>query len=311
MKSLKETRIVYMGTPSMSAKILEYLIQDGFNIVGVIAQEDKPQGRKAILQNVPTKVVAEKYNIPVFQPHRIRKEYEFVKDLKPDLILTMAYGQIIPQGLLDIPSLGCLNIHGSILPKYRGAAPIQRALINGETKTGVTLMEMIDKMDAGRMYAFEECVISENDNYTSLCDKIVDCGIRVLKNNLLTYLEGNLPGVIQDENQVTFADKISVEDERLDLSKTTKNFLNRIRGLSEEPGGYTYLNNLKFKIFKAHKISDNKTKEVGTLSISKKVVLQLVDGEIELDEVQLESKKKMDAKSFANGNRNLDGVILK
>ena len=311
MKSLKETRIVYMGTPNMSAKILEYLIQDGFNIVGVIAQEDKPQGRKAILQKVPTKVVAEKYNIPVFQPHRIRKEYEFVKDLKPDLILTMAYGQIIPQGLLDIPRLGCLNIHGSILPKYRGAAPIQRALINGETKTGVTLMEMIDKMDAGRMYAFEECEISENDNYTSLCDKIVDCGIRVLKNNLLTYLEGNLPGVIQDENQVTFADKISVEDERLDLSKTTKNFLNWIRGLSEEPGGYVYLNNLKFKIFKAHKISDNKTKEVGTLSISKKVVLQLVDGEIELDEVQLESKKKMDAKSFANGNRNLDGVILK
>lgn len=311
MKSLKETRIVYMGTPSMSAKILEYLIQDGFNIVGVIAQEDKPQGRKAILQKVPTKVVAEKYNIPVFQPHRIRKEYEFVKDLKPDLILTMAYGQIIPQGLLDIPRLGCLNIHGSILPKYRGAAPIQRALINGETKTGVTLMEMIDKMDAGRMYAFEECEISENDNYTSLCNKIVDCGIRVLKNNLLIYLEGNLPGVIQDENQVTFADKISVEDERLDLSKTTKNFLNWIRGLSEEPGGYVYLNNLKFKIFKAHKISDNKTKEVGTLSISKKVVLQLVDGEIELDEVQLESKKKMDAKSFANGNRNLDGVILK
>lgn len=311
MKQKKDYRIIYMGTPMMSAKILESLIQDGFNIVALIAQEDKPQGRKGILEKVPTKVVAEKYNIPVYQPHRIRKEYEFVKELNPDLILTMAYGQIIPQGLLDIPTKGCLNIHGSILPKYRGAAPIQRAIINGEKKTGVTLMEMIDKMDAGRMYAFEECEILESDNYTSLCDKIVDCGIRVIKNNLLTYLEGNLKGQIQDENQVTFADKINAEDEKVDLSKTTKEILNWIRGLSEEPGGYVYLNNLKFKIYKAHQISENKSNQVGLLTISKRVILQLVDGEIELDEVQLEGKKKMDAKSFANGSHHLNGVIVK
>ena len=311
MKQKKDYRIIYMGTPMMSAKILESLIQDGFNIVALIAQEDKPQGRKGILEKVPTKVVAEKYNIPVYQPHRIRKEYEFVKELNPDLILTMAYGQIIPQGLLDIPTRGCLNIHGSILPKYRGAAPIQRAIINGEKKTGVTLMEMIDKMDAGRMYAFEECEILESDNYTSLCDKIVDCGIRVIKNNLLTYLEGNLKGQIQDENQVTFADKINAEDEKIDLSKTTKEILNWIRGLSEEPGGYVYLNNLKFKIYKAHQINESKSNQVGLLTISKKVILQLVDGEIELDEVQLEGKKKMDAKCFANGSRHLNGVIVK
>ena len=311
MKSLSDYRIVYMGTPKMSADILEYLIQEGFNIVALIAQEDKPQGRKAILQKVPTKVVAEKYGIPVYQPHRIRKEYEFVRELNPDLILTMAYGQIVPQGLLDIPRLGCLNIHGSILPKYRGAAPIQRAIIDGETKTGVTLMEMVDKMDAGKMYAFEECTIEPNDNYTSLCEKIVECGNRVIKNNLLNYLEGNLKGTEQDENFVTFADKINAEDEKLDLSKTTKLLLNWIRGLSEEPGGYIYVNGLKFKIYKAHQISDNVTKEVGTLTIAKRVILQLVDGEIELDEVQLEGKKKMDAKSFANGSRQLDGVVAK
>lgn len=281
-----------MGTPEMSARILENLIQDGFNIVALIAQEDKVQGRKAILQKVPTKLVAEKYNIPVYQPHRIRKDYEFVKDLKPDLILTMAYGQIIPQGLLDIPSLGCLNIHGSILPKYRGAAPIQRAIIEGEKKTGVTLMEMIDKMDAGKMFAFEECEISPDDNYSSLCNKIVECGNRVIKNNLMSYLEGNLKGIEQDENKVTFADKIKPEDEKLDLSKPTNLFLNWVRGLSEEPGGYIYLNNLKFKIYKAHKISENRNSEVGTITISKRVILQLSDGEIELDEVQLEGKKE-------------------
>ena len=309
MKPISDYRIIYMGTPEMSAKILESLIQDGFNVVALIAQEDKPQGRKVILQKVPTKVVAEKYNIPVYQPHRIRKEYEFVRDLKPDLILTMAYGQIIPQGLLDIPTLGCLNIHGSILPKYRGAAPIQRAIIDGETKTGVTLMEMVDKMDAGKMYAFEECEISPDDNYTQLCDKIVECGIRVVKNNLVAYLEGKLLGAEQDEKLVTFADKIKAEDERLDLSKPTKNILNWIRGLSEEPGGYIYLNGFKLKIFKAHQVSDKQNAPVGKVSINKRVVLQLSDGEIELDIVQLEGKKKMDAKSFANGNHQLDGLI--
>ena len=311
MKSLNDYRIIYMGTPEMSAKILESLIKDGFNIVALIAQEDKPQGRKAILQKVPTKVVAEKYNIPVYQPHRIRKEYEFVKELKPDLILTMAYGQIIPQGLLDIPRLGCLNIHGSLLPKYRGAAPIQRAIINGETKTGVTLMEMIDKMDAGKMFAFEECSIEADETYSQLCEKIVDCGIRVIRNNLPTYLDGKLPGVEQDEKEVTFADKILPEDEKLDLSKPINLFLNWVRGLSEEPGGYIYVNDLKLKIFKAHKYSDNVANKVGTLSVSKKVILQLNDGEVELDEVQLAGKKKMDAKSFANGSRHLDKVIAK
>ena len=311
MKPRSEYRIIYMGTPMMSAEILEYLIQDDFNIVALIAQEDKPQGRKGLLQKVPTKVVAEKYNIPVYQPHRIRKDYEFVKELKPDLILTMAYGQIIPQGLLDIPTHGCLNIHGSLLPKYRGAAPIQRAIIDGETKTGVTLMEMIDKMDAGRMYAFEECEISPDDNYTSLCKKIVDCGKRVLKNNLDLYFEGKLQGIEQDEKLVTFADKISSFDEKVDLSKTTKKLLNWIRGLSEEPGGYILLNDLKFKIFKAHKISDEITSEVGTLIINKRTILQLVDGQIELDEVQLEGKKKMDGRSFANGSHHLNNIIAK
>lgn len=309
MKSIKDYRIVYMGTPSMSAKILDAMIEEGFNIVAVIAQEDKPQGRKGILEKVPTKVVAEAHNIPVFQPHRIRKEYEFVRDLKPDLILTMAYGQIVPQELLNIPRLGCLNIHGSILPKYRGAAPIQRAIINGETKTGVTLMEMIDKMDAGKMYAFEECEISKDDNYTSLCDKIVECGIKLIRNNLLDYLKGNLPGTMQDEKEVSFADKILPKDEKLDLSKNSFEFINMIRGLSEEPGAYILVNNLKLKIFKAHLVSNETTNQIGTILINKRVFLQLKDGLIELDVVQLEGKKKMDDKSFANGNKHLNNLI--
>ena len=311
MNSLKDYRIVYMGTPLMSAEILESLIKDGLNIIAVIAQEDKPQGRKAILQKVPTKEVAEHYNIPVFQPHRIRTDFDFVKELKPDLILTMAYGQIIPQGLIDIPKYGCLNIHGSLLPKYRGAAPLQRAIINNEVKTGVTLMEMIDKMDAGKMFAFEECEILPEDNYSQLCKKIVECGIRLIRNNLEKYFKGELPGIEQNEKEVTFAEKILPEDEKLDLSKSCQIFINYVRALSDEPGAYFLVNNLKLKVFKAHQVSSIPNPNPGTLKVGKRASICLSDGEVELDEVQLEGKKRMDGKSFANGSHHLDGVIAK
>ena len=131
-------RIILMGTPNISAKVFEGIICAGYHVVAIIAQPDRPFGRKKILEPVPTKVIAEKYNIPVYQPVKIRKEYDFVKELKPDVIITLAYGQIVPQELLDIPTLGCINLHGSLLPKYRGAAPIQYALINNEKKTGMT-----------------------------------------------------------------------------------------------------------------------------------------------------------------------------
>lgn len=311
MINLKDFRIVYMGTPIMSAKILRYMIEEGFNVVAVIAQEDKPVGRKGTLEKVPTKVVAEEFGIPVYQPHRMRKEFEFARSLNADLILTMAYGQIVPQELLDMPKLGALNLHGSILPKYRGAAPIQRAIMNGEKETGVTLMEMVDKMDAGKMFGTVKCEISDCDNYTSLCEKIVDCGKQVVKTLLPLYFEGKLNGVEQDENLVTFADKISKEDEKLDLNKSTYEFINFLRSISETPGGYLVLDDKKFKILGAKKWSDSTQKSIGTLTINKRLILQLKDGEIELTEVQLEGKKKMDGRSFANGNQKLNQTILK
>ena len=310
MKDFGEYRLIFMGTPSIAARVFEALIQKGYHFVALIAQEDKPVGRKGILEPVPTKVVAQKYNIPVYQPHKIRLDYEFVKELKPDLILTMAYGQIVPQGLLDIPQLGCLNLHGSLLPKYRGAAPIQRAIIDGEAKTGITLMEMVDKMDAGKMYAKEEVVIAPEDNYTLLCEKMSDAAIKVCIDNLPAYLDGKLLGEEQDESLVTIANKIKPEDEKLDLSKSTKEFIDYIRGLSEEPGGYIFVEDKKFKIFKAHKV-DLPKKEVGCIEVNKNVYLHLGDGVILLDEVQLEGKKKMDSKSFSNGNKMLNGKIAK
>ena len=311
MKSLSDYRIVYMGTPKISAQILEKMIEDGFNIVAVIAQEDKPVGRKGVLEPVPTKQVALAHNIPVYQPHRIRKEYEFVKDLKPDLILTMAYGQIVPHELLVIPKLGCLNLHGSLLPKLRGAAPIQRAILNGDTVTGVTLMEMVDEMDAGKMFAKEACAITDEDTTTSLQQKIVECAVKLVEEKLPLYLDGKLPGEEQDPKEVTFADKIQPEDEKVSFKLATHKFIRYVHALSEEPGAYVYLDDLKLKLFRVHYVNKETNNPVGTLLIVKGTYIQLKDGVIQVDEIQLEGKKKMDGKSFANGSQKLHQKILK
>ena len=309
----KDAKIIFMGTPEISSKVLEGLILDGYNIIAVIAQPDRPVGRKKILMSVPTKVVAEKYNIPVYQPVKIRKEYEFVNDLHPDLILTLAYGQIVPQGLLDIPTFGAINLHGSLLPKYRGAAPIQYALLNNDKVTGMTLMRMTKEMDAGEMYAKKEIEIDEEDNSTSLFIKMGVLALELAKESLPLFLEGKLEGIPQDESQVTFAPSIKPEEEKIDLNKTKEQIFGQIRALSETPGAYLYLNELKLKIYKAKIVSDEILGEAGTIVKADKggLYLQTVNGIIALLDLQKEGKNRMDYKSFINGNQNLVGQLLK
>ena len=303
--------IVYMGTPEISASVLSALLDAGFPIKALIASPDKEVGRKRILTPVPTKVVAAAHGIPVFQPVKIRNDYAFLNELKPDLILTMAYGQIVPQAVLDIPRQGCLNLHGSLLPKLRGAAPIQRAIINGDAKTGVTLMEMVAAMDAGKMYASVEVDILPEDNYGSLCQKIAQAAAEVAIEAVPLYAKGLLPGVPQDEAEVTFAAKILPEDEKLDLSLSTKDFVNFIRGLSPTPGGYLLLEGEKFKILGAKPFDKATQDEVGTLRFQKKfATLQLADGRIALMRVQPSGKNEMDAAGFANGYRRYEGARL-
>lgn len=309
----KDAKIIFMGTPEISSKVLEGLILDGYNIIAVIAQPDRPVGRKKILMPVPTKVVAEKYNIPVYQPVKIRKEYEFVNDLHPDLILTLAYGQIVPQGLLDIPTFGAINLHGSLLPKYRGAAPIQYALLNNDKVTGMTLMRMTKEMDAGEMYAKKEIMIDEEDNSTSLFIKMGDLALELAKESLPLFLEGKLEGIPQDESQVTFAPSIKPEEEKIDLNKTKEQIFGQIRALSETPGAYLYLNELKLKIYKVKIVSDEMIGEAGTIVKADKggLYLQTINGIIALLDLQKEGKNRMDYKSFVNGNQNLVGQLLK
>ena len=301
---IKSKRIIFMGTPNISSKVLEGLILNGYNVVAVIAQPDREVGRKKVLEPVPTKVVAEKYNILVYQPVKIRKDYEFVKELSPDVIVTLAYGQIVPQGLLDIPKQGCINLHGSLLPKYRGAAPIQYALINNEKVTGMTLMKMVKEMDAGEMYATEEVEISEDDNATSLFEKMGDAALRLILKALPIYLEGNLKGVAQDESLVTFAPSIKPEEEKIDLSKTKEEIYGLIRGLSDVPGAYLYFEDTKLKIYRAKIVSDETLGEVGEIVKADKfgLYMQTVNGVLSLLDLQQEGKKRMDYKSFVNGH---------
>ena len=305
MKS-KEIRIVYMGTPSISAYVLEKMIIDGYNIVGLISQPDRPVGRKRIITPTPTKEVALKYNIPVYQKEKIRLDYEFLKEIKPDLILTLAYGQILPQGLLDIPPLGCLNLHGSLLPKYRGAAPIQYALFNNEKETGMSLMEMTAKMDAGRVYAVNKFDIKEDDNASSLFMKMANAAYELVASSLEDYVLGNLKGEEQDESLVSFAPTIKKEEEHLDLSKDVYTLYGYIRGLSDTPGAYLNAPFGKLKIYQAKVISSSIKGEVGEIIASNNkegILLQCLNGILKLEIIQKEGKAKMDALSFINGNK--------
>ena len=309
-------RIIYMGTPKLSSYILEGLINEGYNIIGVVTQEDRPVGRKGIMTPPPVKETALKYDIPVFQVKKIRDDYSFVEEKKPDLIITCAYGQLVPQGLLNIPPLGCLNVHGSLLPKYRGASPIQQALINGDEESGVTIMEMIFRMDAGKMFHKKVVDVLVDDNYDSLSEKIKKIGLEALLEMLPGYIEKKLQniqfGEEQDENLVTKCGKITKEQEHLSLDFTKEQFLNWVRGLSENPGGYVLLDNQVFKILKAKIHSSKVTGKVGEIVQADKngLILQLKDGQIALLEVQKQGKNKMDYKSFVNGNRDLVGEIV-
>lgn len=308
----KELNLLFMGTPEISAYVFEQMILDGYHFVGLVAQPDHPVGRKGIIEKVPTKVIAEKYNIPVFQPIKIRKDFSFMDNLKVDLVITLAYGQIVPQGFLDIPRFGCLNLHGSLLPKLRGASPVQTALINNEKVTGVTLMEMVAAMDAGRMYGKKEVTIEEDDNATSLFKKISEAAKDLVLELLPKYVNGELEGIPQDENEVTFCSLIKPEQEKLDLSKDILEVYGYIRGLSDEPGAYLYLDNQKLKIFKAKIANDLVTSEVGTIVQADKrgLLLQCQNGQLAILELQKEGKKRMDYKAFINGNQNLLGTKL-
>ena len=219
---MNDARIIFIGTPEFACPILQTLVDEGYNVVAAVCQPDRPTGRKQVITPTPVHALADKLNIPVLQPEKLRTEYQPVLDYKPDLIVTAAYGQIVPEVILKAPRYGCLNIHPSLLPKYRGGAPIHHAVWAGDEKTGVCLMEMVKAMDAGRVYARCELPIGPDETTSELYEKLQDAACTLLKESLPLYLEGKLEGEPQDESLVVIARNISKEDEQVHFAKEEK-----------------------------------------------------------------------------------------
>jgi len=310
---MNKNSIVFLGTPDISAKLLEFMILKGFNIIGVITQEDKPKGRKKILTPSYVCLIADKYNIPCYKPHKLNLDYQFLIDLNPDLLLTFAYGQILSEKVLSFSKYKPLNIHTSLLPKYRGASPIQAALYNGDKITGVSLMEMVKEMDAGDIYAQEIVEINAEDNYTSLSSKLCDKACELVLNNLDKYFNNELVGIKQDTSKVFIVHKILKEDEHLNLYVKPHDFVNQVRSLANEPGGYLVWNDQNLKILKCEYYSDEIIGATGEIIKCDKneILLQVEKGIVSLKLLQKSGKNICTNKEFYNGNNNFKGTILK
>lgn len=297
---MKNKNVVFMGTPDFAVPVLEMLIEET-NIVMVVTQPDKEVGRKKELVFSPVKNVAIKNNIKIFQPNRIRKDFEELKNIDIDMIVTCAYGQIIPKEVLDMPKYGAINVHASILPKYRGSAPIQWSLFNGDSKTGVTIMYMDEGMDTGDIIEIKEINIENDDNVGTLHDKLSVLGKDLLKETLPKIFDGTNNRIKQGDN-FSLAPMVKREDERLDFSKSGKEIINRIRGLNPWPLANIIINNLEIKVLEAE-FEEANVKSVGVIEALDKKVLGITckDGIIYLKKIKPSGKKVMDIESFING----------
>ena len=300
------TKIVFMGTPDFSVGVLERLIQDGHEIVGVVTQPDRPVGRKRILTPPPVKVIAEKHGIPVLQPEKIRVDTEVDKvlALEPDLIVTAAFGQILPNRLLEAPKFGCINVHASLLPELRGGAPIHYAIMQGKEKTGVTIMYMVEKLDAGDMLAKIEVPIEEKDHTGSLHDKLSKAGAELVSQTIPKLLNGEITPIKQNDEEATFAPNIKREQELIDWTKDGEAIYNHIRGLHPWPVAYTLLNGTVLKVWWGEKVKTDKQGNPGeVIEIEKDgfIVKTGNDTAIKITDLQLAGKKRMTADQMLRG----------
>lgn len=292
-------KAVFMGTPEIARDALEAL-NDVLDVVLVVTQPDKLVGRKKVLTKSPVKLLAESLEVPVFQPYKIKEEYDAIIKLNPDIIVTCAYGQILPKELLDLPKYGALNIHASLLPKYRGGAPIERSIMNGDKKTGITLMHMDEGMDTGDMIYQEEIAIDDLDTKETLTKKLSILAQKIIKKNLPLYLDGAYESVKQDDSLASYAPIISKEDEYLSFNKSSLEVYNHIRALSPEPSVYALLDNKRYKFYEA-KLSNFKGTPGEILAIDEALTIGTLDGAIDIISLQEAGKKKMSAKDYFSG----------
>lgn len=310
-------RVVFMGTPDFAVGTLRAVVNAGYEVVGVVTQPDKPKGRGKTMQPTPVKEAAMEYNIPVFQPKRVREPgfFETLKALAPEVIVVVAFGQIIPQSILDLAPYGCVNVHASLLPKYRGAAPIQWAVIDGEEVSGVTIMRMDAGLDTGDMIAKVVVPIAKDETGESLFDKLSQAGAELLVKTLPSLEDKTAVYEKQPEESPTpYAAMITKEMGNLDFHKTAEELERLVRGLNSWPSAYTKLNGKTLKIWKAEVI-EKKTKDIalpGTVIMADESGFYIQTGKdiLSVLELQLEGKKRMEASAFLRGYSVEAGQIL-
>ncbi len=296
-------RVVFMGTPQFATAVLKSLIEENYQVVAVVTQPDKPTGRGQNLTSPPIKILAQSLGIPVLQPQKIKEHVDEILMYSPELIVTCAYGQMLPKALLDAPQFGCINVHASLLPKYRGGAPIHKAVIEGESKTGISLMKMAVKMDAGPVFAQREISIGSDDTTEIIHDRLMECAALCIREDLKKAVTNEAVYVVQDESQVSFAYNISAEDERIDFRQSGRAIYNQIRGLISWPVGHFIIEGKKCKIHQA-RFFEGKHDYRHPVFVGfqdEAMVLAVNDGWIHIMQLQIEGKKKVTAADFYHG----------
>ena len=307
-------RVIFMGTPDFAVGTLEAILAAGHEVVLTVTQPDKPKGRGKVMQASPVKLCALKHGIVIYQPKKIREKecIEYLKTFTPDIIIVAAFGQILPKEVLEMPKYGCVNVHASLLPKYRGAAPIQWAVINGDAVSGVTTMRMDTGLDTGDMIEKTEVVLAADETGGSLFDRLAREGAALCVHTMQSIEEGTAVYTKQDEAKATHVGMISKQMGHIDWRRPAVTIERLIRGLNPWPSAYTRLNGKTFKIWKAAVEEGNSSKDAGTVVFSgkKQLKIQTGDGILSLLEVQLEGKKRMDIESFLRGYEIAEGTIF-
>ncbi len=315
---MNKKKIVFMGTPKFAVPVLEMLIEN-YGVDLVITQPDKKVGRKKVLTPPPVKVVALENNIKVLQPEKISMDeetYNTLKDLNPDIIITAAYGQLVPNKILEIPKHKCINVHGSLLPKLRGGAPIQYSILEDHKKTGITIMYMVKKLDAGDMISKVEVDILDSDNYESLHDKLSVAGRDLLNETLPKIFSGDIAPEKQDDEQATFARNILREDEKIDWNTSAREVFNKVRALDPTPGAFTYLDGNVLKIWSSEVVEleeQSSYSKVGTIVKQDKKNIYILCGNetiLKVHELQVSGKKRMPVVNFLSNKKDYVGTIL-
>lgn len=307
-------KVIFMGTPDFSVETLEALIEAGHEVMLAVTQPDKPKGRGKSMQYPPVKEAALAHGIEVYQPRRIREAecVEYLKKYKADIMVVVAFGQILTKEILEMPKYGCVNVHASLLPKYRGAAPIQWAVINGEKVSGVTTMRMDEGIDTGDMILKEEVVLDKEETGGSLFERLARAGAALCVETLTAIEEGTATYTPQNHEEATHTTMIKKQLGEIDWSKSAQELEQLVRGLNPWPSAYTHLNGKTLKIWKASVLEKETGKEPGTIEVGKNTIaVQTGKGMLQLEEIQLEGKKRMQTDAFLRGVSLETGMVLR